>query len=157
MNTAALRRAGVALFATSDDAASAVGARAFDFPGWQVEKVGAGAWVVRLTPGADTFIGNDDYIITIEPRETIRDWARRHDFTVIEAPDPGPVVICDLCNADYTERADTGGILVQSKAVCPACAPGYEAKLREYDEMRYLRARCPAGMSFADWVRRHLR
>ena len=76
--------------------------------------------------------------------------------TPLQIIDVGDSVVCDLCNVEYRGSDRQGGILVQSKAVCPECAPKYEADLREYDEMHLLRARCPAGMTFHAWVM-HLR
>lgn len=35
--------------------------------------------------------------------------------------DIGDEVICDLCNSDYTESEQEGGLLVGSWAVCPEC------------------------------------
>lgn len=63
------------------------------------------------------------------------------------------VVVCDWCDDDYTNRADQGGFIFQSKATCPKCAPQFEADATKFGEQRYIRARCPDGMSFADFVR----
>ena len=38
--------------------------------------------------------------------------------------DIGETVLCDLCNADYTDSEAEGGILVGTYAICPTCAPG---------------------------------
>jgi hypothetical protein len=35
--------------------------------------------------------------------------------------DPGRTVVCDDCNADYTDSPDTGGLLFGSRAICPQC------------------------------------
>lgn len=66
---------------------------------------------------------------------------------------PGREVICDLCSKDFTDSPEQGGILVQSKGICPDCAPRHLQLLRKYDEMNLLRGECPKGMSFADWIR----
>ena len=63
--------------------------------------------------------------------------------------DIGDMVLCDLCNDDYTHSDVHGGILVGSYAVCPSCAP----KFADSDEPII---HCPAGMRFRDWVL-HLR
>lgn len=68
-----------------------------------------------------------------------------------------PGVICDWCGADYTDRADPGGLLFSGKACCPECVPKVEAGAERYKEERFIRARCPEGKSFADWVREDLR
>ena len=36
--------------------------------------------------------------------------------------DVGDDVICDICNDDYTESKELGGVLIGSYAVCPKCA-----------------------------------
>lgn len=69
----------------------------------------------------------------------------------------GLSVFCDDCGDDYTDRPDEGGILFQNKACCPACAPRMEALAKKYNETHFIRARCPEGMSFSDWVRVVLR
>ncbi len=71
----------------------------------------------------------------------------------IERIEIGDMVLCDLCNADWTNESQTGGMLVQSKAVCPACAPRYRADLVRYDEQHLIHAACPPWQSFADWCR----
>lgn len=62
------------------------------------------------------------------------------------------LVVCDLCNRDYTQSEVSGGFLFGDKAVCPECAPEFERKVHEYNEAQYIKARCPADMSFYDWV-----
>lgn len=64
----------------------------------------------------------------------------------------GATVFCDYCCEDFTNRNDTGGILFQSKAICPICAPAALKRIKGYGEERFIRGRCPEGMSFRDWV-----
>jgi len=78
-------------------------------------------------------------------------------MTHIVAPDPGNIVLCDMCNADYTESGEPGGFLFSSYAVCPQCTDKVEADAKEYGEEKHIKARCPSDMSFADWVRDVLR
>jgi hypothetical protein len=66
--------------------------------------------------------------------------------------DVGDSVQCDLCNTEYRGSDAQGGILVQSKGVCPKCAPKFEADLIKYDEAHLIRDRCPEGMTFHAWV-----
>lgn len=66
--------------------------------------------------------------------------------------DVGDSVICDFCGDEYRGRPDTGGLLFQSKAVCPRCTPKLEADIALYGESHFVRARCPVGMSFHSWV-----
>lgn len=70
---------------------------------------------------------------------------------------PGDNVICDLCDKDFTDLPDQGGFLFLSKGVCPDCAPRFEAKVKEFQEEEFIRARCPPGKSFADWIREDCR
>lgn len=67
--------------------------------------------------------------------------------------DLGDLVVCDLCTKDYTTLAEPGGFIFQSKGVCPECAPEFMASIVKYGEQRYVRARCPDGQAFADFVR----
>lgn len=66
--------------------------------------------------------------------------------------DVGDSVCCDYCGDEYIGKPDQGGLLFQSKAVCPQCAPKLEADAKLYGEESFIRARCPAGMSFHAWV-----
>jgi len=66
--------------------------------------------------------------------------------------DPGDRVLCDYCNKDYTDSEETGGILIGSYAVCPDCTPRTLESLKEYGEMDNIRAKCPDGVSFRDFV-----
>jgi hypothetical protein len=86
----------------------------------------------------------------------IRDWHGMKDVEVTTIH-PGRQVFCDDCNADYTERKESGGILFQSKAICPTCAPKWLANAFKYGEQGFIRGECPDGMPFADWVRECLR
>lgn len=70
----------------------------------------------------------------------------------IQVIDIGDSVQCDLCSTEYRGSDEQGGILVQSKAVCPDCAPSFEEDLVHYDETHLIRARCPPGMTFHSWV-----
>lgn len=65
----------------------------------------------------------------------------------------GRVVLCDFCDEDLTEDTRSGGFLFQSKAVGPCCAEKSLVSIRGYGEERFIRGRCPEGVSFADWVR----
>ncbi len=71
--------------------------------------------------------------------------------------DIGNGVVCDLCNADFTNSNESGGVLFGSYAVCPKCAPDLIADAVANGELSRVKAECPEGMSFADWVRNHLR
>lgn len=66
----------------------------------------------------------------------------------------GDSVICDSCGEDWTDRTETGGFLFVSKAYCPVCAEQSLPVIKQYHEEHFIRAWCPADISFADWVRR---
>lgn len=65
----------------------------------------------------------------------------------------GDIVVCDFCDHDFTHRPDQGGMIFQSKAVCPQCTALMASDVKQYGEERYIRAGCPEGQSFADFVR----
>ena len=65
----------------------------------------------------------------------------------------GRNVLCDIDDTDLTDDARSGGFLFGSYAVGPCCAERYLATVKGYGEERFIRARCPEGVSFADWVR----
>jgi len=67
----------------------------------------------------------------------------------------GDIVVCDICDKDYTSSDKTGGFIFVSKAYCPDCASKSEGAIKKYGEEKYIRARCPAGTPFADFVRQY--
>ncbi len=75
---------------------------------------------------------------------------RRMEVTTI---DPRGTVICDWCDEFWTDSPVSGGFLFQSKATCPKCASRIESEAIKFGEQHFIRARCPAGQSFADWMR----
>ena len=66
----------------------------------------------------------------------------------------GRVVVCDDCGKDWTDSPLTGGLLFQSKAICPNCAPRWRMLIKQYNEQRFIRGTCPTDESFANFVRR---
>lgn len=62
-------------------------------------------------------------------------------------------VVCDGCNKNWSDLTESGGILFGSKAYCPDCMPGLEQSIQEHGEDRFIKDRCPVGVSYADWVR----
>ena len=67
----------------------------------------------------------------------------------------GNIVVCDQCDIDYTSRDDRGGIILGSNAFCPSCTPKMLADVARHREEHYIRARCQADQSFADFVREY--
>lgn len=90
--------------------------------------------------------------IPIRQQEMAAAYAKAYENPGTEIP-VGRIVLCDDCNADWTDRPEPGGILFQSKAICPDCTPKWLKSTAKYKEERFIRARCPPAMSFADWVR----
>ena len=64
--------------------------------------------------------------------------------------DIGDSVVCDYCNADFTNSDEVGGVLVGSYAVCPHCAPKALETAKKCHEP--VDAICPEGVRFKDWV-----
>ena len=65
----------------------------------------------------------------------------------------GRDVLCDIDDTDLTDDPRSGGYMFGSYAVGPCCVQRHEAMVRGYREEHFIRARCPEGVSFADWVR----
>jgi hypothetical protein len=65
----------------------------------------------------------------------------------------GETVLCDIDDTDLTADARSGGYLFGSYGVGPCCAERYMERIVSYGEERFIRGRCPEGVSFADWVR----
>jgi hypothetical protein len=72
----------------------------------------------------------------------------------IYASNMGDIVLCDLCNEDYTSSDEEGGFVFGSKGVCPTCAPRMMSNIEKYKETQYIKARPNTGESFADFIRR---
>jgi hypothetical protein len=70
-----------------------------------------------------------------------------------EAIPVGETVVCDDCDVDYTNRPDSGGFIFETKAICPACAPGWRKLIEADGEQHFVRAVCPEGVTFAAFVR----
>lgn len=65
----------------------------------------------------------------------------------------GDVVVCDICNKDFTKSKKSGGFIFMSYAYCPECSEAGMKAVEEYKETEYVKAICPDHMSFADFVR----
>lgn len=59
--------------------------------------------------------------------------------------DIGNLVICDICDKDYTLSNAVGGFLFLSKGVCPDCAPRFLASVKKYHEEKLIRAKAQEG------------
>ena len=60
---------------------------------------------------------------------------------------------CQAIDGDWTDRPESGGFMFGSYAYCPWCAEEAEPRIEGYGETWNIRARCPQGMPFADWIR----
>jgi predicted amidophosphoribosyltransferase len=63
----------------------------------------------------------------------------------------GDDVVCDFCNADYSDSDECGGFIIGGWAACPQCAFEMSVRAAYYGEKAD--AVCPDGVSFADFVR----
>lgn len=75
----------------------------------------------------------------------------------VETFDLGDIVLCDMCNADYSNSSKKGGITFGSKAVCPECTPRIENNAKKFNEEWMIKERCPQDKTFCQWVREDLR
>lgn len=64
------------------------------------------------------------------------------------------LIVCDSCDADHATTSAPGGILFESKAICPACAPKWEEGAKKHGEAHFIRDRAREGESFRDFVLR---
>ena len=65
----------------------------------------------------------------------------------------GNRVFCDAaCGKEYTHSKKEGGFIFGSKAYCPKCAKEALPRIRGYNEEWNIKAYCPEGMSFKDFV-----
>jgi len=73
------------------------------------------------------------------------------------AYDIGDHVECDFCSRHFDAKpaaAEIGGIVFETKAACPDCAPRIEDSARRYHETKFIRARARAGETFRDFCLR---
>ena len=82
-----------------------------------------------------------------------REWLDALRANAAVVIDLGQTVVCDACDTDLTGSDRSGGFLFGSYAYGPCCAIERMAAIRGYGEEHFIRARCPEGVSFADWVR----
>lgn len=75
----------------------------------------------------------------------------------VEVIDIGNTVLCDGCNTDFTGRDDSGGFLFGSYAYAPCCADRMLENIRRHNEEHLIKAWCPAGKSYRQWVLEDLR
>lgn len=65
----------------------------------------------------------------------------------------GDLVVCDVCDEDFTNRPDVGGLIFGSYAYCPECTKRQRPVIKKYGEEHMIRAVARDGQSFADFVR----
>ena len=73
---------------------------------------------------------------------------------VIYNLDAGPLVLCDLCNKNYTNDDATGGFLFTGHAVCPDCEQDFLENVKRNNEEHFIRAFANDGETFRDFVYR---
>lgn len=64
--------------------------------------------------------------------------------------DIGDAVICDICNEDYTNSEEIGGIVFADRAICPKCEARWRQIIRDQGEE--IDAECQVGMSFKEFI-----
>lgn len=65
----------------------------------------------------------------------------------------GDIVLCDMCNADYTNSDAEGGFIFAGKAVCPICAPSMMHSIVQEREEASIQCLPYDGEAFAAMVR----
>ena len=93
-------------------------------------------------------------LVGIVMNKSIKDKWREAEETG-EPVKVGDLVVCDVCDKDYTHSDAKGGFIFGSYGYCPTCAENRINEIRRYGEEHYIRAHCPPDMSFADFVRRY--
>jgi hypothetical protein len=64
---------------------------------------------------------------------------------------------CDICQRDWRDRVEAGGLFYADQAVCPDCAPMIWERIRRLGEEHMVEGWPMAGESFADACRRRWR
>ena len=72
---------------------------------------------------------------------------------IISHEDMGNRVICDICGQEWTNRTEVGGFVLGSKAYCPDCSERILPNIMRHGEEDQIKAFCPPGKSFADFIR----
>src|ERR671925_167417 len=67
--------------------------------------------------------------------------------------DIGRTVVCDSCSTDFTDSQESGGFVFGSYGYGPCCAPRMLAEIKRCNEEWYIKAQCPDGVPFADFIR----
>lgn len=65
-----------------------------------------------------------------------------------ETIDIGDVVICDICNEDFTDSQETGGVLFGSYGVCPRCTPRLLEDVKKHNEEHLIHAKAQPSETF---------
>ena len=90
--------------------------------------------------------------MTQKEEQSFEDFCKEMGFEVVNI-NPGNFVICDGCNANYTDRDTLGGVLLSRSAFCPQCAVEIIKSAKKYKEERFL-TYPKKGESFKDFVLR---
>jgi len=68
--------------------------------------------------------------------------------------DIGEIVVCDFCDREYTNSEEKGGLLFQSRGICPVCTPKMLKDAELYGEERFIRAVANDGETFKAFILR---
>lgn len=111
---------------------------------------------VKLTPVGESVLYQNEFGQYVGHDDGQLKWYTITRMT-IKVGKPMQEVVCDGCNKDFTESMESGGIQFETKAFGPCCQESVERSAEKYKETHFIKARCPEGKSFADWVREDLR
>ena len=61
-------------------------------------------------------------------------------------------VICDLCSVDWTNRTESGGLVVCGWGICPNCETSMRENIEKEHEENTINSECPKDLSYADYI-----
>lgn len=66
--------------------------------------------------------------------------------------DVGDIVICDICNKDFSNSDESGGFVFGSYGYGPCCAEKGLQSIKSFNEEKYIVAVCPQDKSFKQFI-----
>ena len=87
--------------------------------------------------------------------ENLKDIFGLENVVVVGVGSPATLVLCDLCNADYSTSDESGGFVLSSYGVCPKCEDQVFADCAELEEYDAIVAVCREGESHRDFIVRY--
>jgi len=68
--------------------------------------------------------------------------------------DVGNIVVCDVCDGDYTDSEECGGVLFGTYSYCPKCERELMPRICGTSEQANIRGKARPGESFKNFVMR---